>query len=193
MNTFVIVGLGNPGPKYQWTRHNAGFLFLDRLANLENLSINRKNFSGLTGEWNNDGNRLILLKPQTFMNLSGQAVMQALQFYKLPMSQLIVAHDELDLPFGTVRLKQGGGHGGHNGLRSIMEQLGKGDFIRLRIGIGRPLHGDTINYVLGNIPPDQMEDLPRVLDGGLDMLDMLLDEGLPKAMSLYNNRNFLEG
>ena len=193
MNTFVIVGLGNPGPKYQWTRHNAGFLFLDRLANLENLSINRKNFSGLTGEWNNDGNRLILLKPQTFMNLSGQAVMQALQFYKLPMSQLIVAHDELDLPFGTVRLKQGGGHGGHNGLRSIMEQLGKGDFIRLRIGIGRPLHGDTVNYVLGNIPPDQMEDLPRVLDGGLDMLDMLLDEGLPKAMSLYNNRNFLEG
>ena len=193
MNTFVIVGLGNPGPKYQWTRHNAGFLFLDRLANLENLPINRKNFSGLTGEWNNAGNRLILLKPQTFMNLSGQAVMQALQFYKLPMSQLIVAHDELDLSFGTVRLKHGGGHGGHNGLRSIMEQLGKGDFIRLRIGIGRPLHGDTVNYVLGNIPPDQMEDLPRVLDGGLDMLEMLLDEGLPKAMSLYNNRNFLEG
>ncbi len=193
MSTFVIVGLGNPGPKYQWTRHNAGFLFLDRLANLENLSINRKNFSGLAGEWNNNGNRIILLKPQTFMNLSGQAVMQALQFYKLPMSQLIVAHDELDLPFGTVRLKQGGGHGGHNGLRSIMEQLGKGDFIRLRIGIGRPPHGDTVNYVLGNVPPDQMEDLPRVLDGGLDMLEMLLDEGLPKAMSLYNNRNFLEG
>lgn len=193
MNTFVIAGLGNPGPKYQWTRHNAGFLFLDRLAHLENISINRKNFSGLAGEWNHHGNRLILLKPQTFMNLSGQAVMQALQFYKLPLSQLIIAHDELDLPFGTVRLKQGGGHGGHNGLRSIMEQLGKGDFIRLRIGIGRPPHGDTVNYVLGNIPPDQMEVLPRVLDGGLEMLEMLLDEGLSKAMSLYNNRNFLEG
>ncbi|OGR25732.1 MAG: aminoacyl-tRNA hydrolase [Desulfuromonadaceae bacterium GWB2_53_15] len=193
MNTFVIVGLGNPGPKYQWTRHNAGFLFLDRLAHLENISINRKNFSGLAGEWNHNGIRTILLKPQTFMNLSGQAVMQALQFYKLPMSQLIVAHDELDLPFGTVRLKQGGGHGGHNGLRSIMEQLGKGDFIRLRVGIGRPPHGDTVNYVLGNIPPDHMEVLPRVLDGGLEMLEMLLDEGLPKAMSLYNNRNFLEG
>ncbi|MFA7060698.1 MAG: aminoacyl-tRNA hydrolase [Pedobacter sp.] len=193
MNTFVIVGLGNPGPRYQWTRHNAGFLFLDRLAHLENISINRKTFSGLAGEWNHDGNRLILLKPQTFMNLSGQAVMQALQFYKLPASQMIVAHDELDLPSGTVRLKQGGGHGGHNGLRSIMEQLGKGDFIRLRIGIGRPPHGDTVNYVLGNIPPDQMEVLPRVLDGGLEMLEMLLDEGLPKAMSLYNNRNFLEG
>lgn len=192
MNTFVIAGLGNPGPQYQWTRHNAGFLFLDRLANLENSAINRKAFSGLTGEWNYRGSRLILLKPQTFMNLSGRSVMQALQFYKLPLSQLIAVHDDLDLPFGTVRLKQGGGHGGHNGLRSIMELLGKGEFIRLRIGIGRPPRGDTSGYVLGTIPPDQMEALPRVLDGGLEMLEMMLDQGLPKAMSLFNNKNFLE-
>jgi peptidyl-tRNA hydrolase, PTH1 family len=192
MSTFIIAGLGNPGPNYQWTRHNAGFLFLDRLAHLENISISRKTFSGLAGEWSCDGNRHVLLKPQTFMNLSGRSVMQALQFYKLPLSQLIVVHDELDLPFGTVRLKQGGGHGGHNGLRSIMEQLGKGEFIRLRIGIGRPEHGDTVNYVLGTIPPEQMESLPRILDGGLEMLEMLLDEGLPKAMSLFNNRNYLE-
>ncbi|HEY3307072.1 MAG TPA: aminoacyl-tRNA hydrolase [Desulfuromonadaceae bacterium] len=193
MNTFILVGLGNPGPKYQWTRHNAGFLFLDRLANNENISICRKSFSGLAGEWSFKGCRLILLKPQTFMNLSGQAVMQALQFYKLPMSQLIVVHDELDLPFGAVRLKQGGGHGGHNGLRSIIEQLGKGDFIRMRIGIGRPPQGETVNYVLGNIPPEQMESLSQVLDGGLDMLETMLAEGVPKAMSLFNNRNYLEG
>jgi PTH1 family peptidyl-tRNA hydrolase len=192
MRTYVIAGLGNPGPKYQWTRHNAGFLFLDRVAHLENLSITRKTFSGLTGEWIYHGIRLILLKPQTFMNLSGQAVMQALQFYKLPLSHLIVVHDELDIPFGTVRFKQDGGHGGHNGLRSIMEQLGKGDFTRLRIGIGKSLHGDTTNYVLGNIPPTEMEILPRVLDGGLEMLEMMLDEGLPKAMSLYNNKNYLQ-
>lgn len=191
MSTYVIAGLGNPGPKYQWTRHNAGFLFLDRLAHLENLPVTRTSFSGLAGEWKHNDSRLILLKPQTFMNLSGRAVMQALQFYKLPLSQLIVAHDDLDLPFGTVRLKQGGGHGGHNGLRSIMEQLGKGEFTRLRIGIGRPPHGDTVNYVLGNIPPDEMEILPRVLDGGLEMLELMLDEGLPKAMSLYNNKNYL--
>jgi PTH1 family peptidyl-tRNA hydrolase len=193
MSTFVIAGLGNPGPQYQWTRHNAGFLFLDRLANLENVSITRKSFSGLAGEWTRTGDRLVLLKPQTFMNLSGRAVMQALQFYKLPLANLIVVHDELDLPFGTVRFKQGGGHGGHNGLRSIKEQLGQDDFLRLRIGIGRPPHGDTTNFVLGTIPPEQMEILPRVLDGGLDMLEMMLDEGLPKAMSLFNNRNFLEG
>jgi PTH1 family peptidyl-tRNA hydrolase len=192
MRTYVIAGLGNPGPKYQWTRHNAGFLFLDRVAHHENLSITKKSFSGLTGEWSFHGIRLILLKPQTFMNLSGQAVMQALQFYKLPLSHLIVVHDELDIPFGMVRFKQGGGHGGHNGLRSIMEQLGKGDFTRLRIGIGKSLHGDTTNYVLGNIPPTEMEILPRVLDGGLEMLEMMLDEGLPKAMSLYNNKNYLQ-
>jgi PTH1 family peptidyl-tRNA hydrolase len=165
---------------------------LDRLAQLENLSLTRKTFSGLAGEWTYNDNRLILLKPHTFMNLSGQAVMQALQFYKLPLSQLIVVHDDLDLPFGTIRLKLGGGHGGHNGLRSIMGQLGKGDFTRLRIGIGKPAHGDTTIYVLGTIPPVEMELLPRILDGGLDMLEMMLDEGLPKAMSMYHNRNFLE-
>lgn len=193
MSTFIIAGLGNPGPTYQWTRHNAGFLFLDRLADGENAVITRKSFSGLAGEWNHAGHKLILLKPQTFMNLSGKSVMQALQFYKLPLSQLIVVHDELDLPFGAVRFKQGGGHGGHNGLRSIMEQLGRNDFIRLRIGIGKSPYGDTTGHVLGTIPPDQMEQLPRVLDGGIGMLKMMLNEGIPKAMSLNNNKNFLEG
>jgi PTH1 family peptidyl-tRNA hydrolase len=193
MSTYVIAGLGNPGPQYQWTRHNAGFLFLDRLASQESIPVTRKIFSSLAGEWNYSSHRLILIKPQTFMNLSGRAVMQALQFHKLPLSRLIVVHDELDISFGSVRLKLDGGHGGHNGLRSIMELLGKGDFIRLRIGIGRPLHGDTSGYVLGNVPPDQMEQLPRILDAGRDILEMLLNEGLPKAMSLNNSRNFLEG
>jgi PTH1 family peptidyl-tRNA hydrolase len=193
MSTYIVAGLGNPGPTYQWTRHNAGFLFLDRLAHLENISISRKSFSGFSGEWNFAGHRLILLKPQTFMNLSGNAIMQALQFHKLPLSNLIVIHDELDLPFGAVRFKLGGGHGGHNGLRSIMENLGKGDFVRLRIGIGKSPHGDTTGHVLGKIPPDQMEVLSRVLDGGLEMLKVMLEEGLPKSMSLFNNKNFLEG
>ena len=193
MSTYIVAGLGNPGPTYQWTRHNAGFLFLDRLAHLENISISKKSFSGLSGEWNFAGHRLILLKPQTFMNLSGNSVMQALQFHKLPISNLIIVHDELDLPFGSVRFKHGGGHGGHNGLRSIMENLGKGDFVRLRIGIGKSPHGDTTGHVLGKIPPDQMEVLSRVLDGGIEMLEVMLKEGLPKSMSLFNNKNFLEG
>lgn len=193
MNTYIIAGLGNPGPAYQWTRHNAGFLFLDRLAHLESFSISKKAFSALSGEVNLCGHRLILLKPQTFMNLSGKSVMQALQFHKLPLSQLIVVHDELDLSFGSARFKNGGGHGGHNGLRSIIENMGSGDFIRLRIGIGKSPHGDTTGHVLGKIPPEQMEVFSRVLDGGIEMLEVMLKEGLAKSMSLFNNKNFLEG
>jgi PTH1 family peptidyl-tRNA hydrolase len=193
MSTYILAGLGNPGPTYQWTRHNAGFLFLERLAHLENVSISKKSFSGITGEWNFAGHRLLLLKPQTFMNLSGNSVMQALQFHKIPLSNLIVIHDELDLPFGVVRFKNGGGHGGHNGLRSIMENLGKGDFLRLRIGIGKSPHGDATDHVLGKIPPEQMEILPRILDGGIEMLEVMFKEGLSKSMNLFNNKNFLEG
>ncbi|HIJ86399.1 MAG TPA: aminoacyl-tRNA hydrolase [Desulfuromonadales bacterium] len=193
MSTYIVAGLGNPGPTYQWTRHNAGFLFLDCLADRENIAITKKSFSGFCAELTLAGQRLILLKPQTFMNLSGGSIMQALQFHKLPLSHLIVIHDELDLPFGVVRFKNGGGHGGHNGLRSIMENLGKGDFTRLRIGIGKSPHGDTTSHVLGRIPPEQMEVLARVLDGGMEMLKVMLTEGLPKSMSLYNNKNFLEG
>lgn len=193
MDTYVIAGLGNPGPKYHWTRHNAGFLFLDRIAHLEGLSITRKQFGGLTAEWTRNGKRLVLLKPQTFMNLSGRSVQPALQFYKVKPEQLIVVHDEIDLPLGTARLKQGGGHGGQNGLRSIMEQLGKGDFLRLRLGIGRPLHGEVTNYVLGTFTPPEMETFARVLDGALELLETALDEGVPKAMSLYNNKNYAEG
>lgn len=193
MKTVIIAGLGNPGPKYQWTRHNAGFLFLERIAQLEGLSITRKQFGGLTAEWERNGTRLILLKPQTFMNLSGRSIMPALQFYKAHPEQLIVVHDEIDLPLGVARLKQGGGHGGQNGLRSIMELLGRGDFTRLRLGIGRPLHGDVTNYVLGTFTPPEMEIFARVLDGALEMLETALDEGVPKAMSLYNNKSYLEG
>lgn len=193
METFVIAGLGNPGPKYQWTRHNAGFLFLDRLAHLEGLSIDRKQFGGLTAHWDRNGKRLVLLKPQTFMNLSGRSVMPALQFYKLKPDHLIVVHDDIDLPLGTARLKQGGGHGGQNGLRSIMEQVGRGDFVRLRLGIGRPLHGDVTAHVLGTFTPAEMEIFAKVLDGALEMLETALDEGVPKAMSIYNNRNYQQG
>lgn len=193
MKTVIIAGLGNPGPKYQWTRHNAGFLFLERIAQLEGLSVTRKQFGGLTAEWERNGTRLILLKPQTFMNLSGRSIMPALQFYKAHPEQLIVVHDEIDLPLGVARLKQGGGHGGQNGLRSIMELLGRGDFTRLRLGIGRPLHGDVTNYVLGTFTPPEMEIFSRVLDGALEMLETALDEGVPKAMSLYNNKSYLEG
>jgi len=191
MATRLIIGLGNPGPKYQWTRHNAGFMVLDRLSRVMGVAVAKKSFSGLYGEGSWHGDRLLLLKPQTFMNLSGRSAAEALRFHKLTLSDLIVIHDDLDIPFGRVKIKEGGGHGGHNGLRSLMQELGGGGFVRVRIGVGRPVHGDAADYVLANFPPTEMASLPILLDGVVDLLGELVKSGLSRAMSLYNNRDFL--
>ncbi|HJV37159.1 aminoacyl-tRNA hydrolase [Geomonas sp.] len=184
----LVVGLGNPGPQYSWTRHNAGFMVLDRLSSLAGISVTRKAFSGLAGDGNWAGERIFLLKPQTFMNLSGRSVAEALRFYKLSLSDLIVVHDDLDIPFGKVRLKEGGGHGGHNGLRSLGQELGSNAYARLRVGIGRPVHGDVVNYVLTNFAKDEMNSLLEVLDQSVDALEMVIREGMPKAMSIFNGK-----
>ena len=191
MATKLIVGLGNPGSKYLWTRHNAGFMVLDELSRRAGLPIARKTFSALYGEGNYWGERLLLLKPQTYMNLSGRSVNPALHFHRLSLQDLIVIHDDLDIPFGRVKLKEGGGHAGHNGLRSLMQELGGGQFTRIRIGVGRPLHGDAADYVLSPFSRDEQALLPRILEGVVDFLELLLAEGLPKAMSLCNNKDFL--
>lgn len=191
MSTKLIVGLGNPGPKYLWTRHNAGFIVLDRLSGQAGIGVTRKSFSGLYGEGNHRGHRLLLLKPQTFMNLSGRAVAEALRFHKLTLADLIVIHDDLDIPFGSLKLKEGGGHGGHNGLRSLAQELGGSGYLRLRIGIGRPAHGDVTGYVLQNFASQEMQGLSHVVEGAVDALEMLLDEGVGKAMSLFNNKEFV--
>ena len=191
MSTKLIVGLGNPGPKYLWTRHNAGFIVLDRFAHLAGISVNKKNFSGLYGEGSFKGQRILLLKPQTFMNLSGRSVAEALRFHKLEPADLLIIHDELDIPFGQMKFKENGGHGGHNGLRSLHQLLGGGNYPRLRVGIGRPQHGDMADYVLNGFAKDEMAALPQVIDGIVEGLELFLTEGLPKAMSLYNNKNLL--
>lgn len=191
MATKLIVGLGNPGSKYQWTRHNAGFMVLDELSRRAGLPVTRKTFSGLYGEGLYRGERLLLLKPQTYMNLSGRSVNPALHFHRLSLQDLIVIHDDLDIPFGRVKLKEGGGHAGHNGLRSLMQELGGGQFTRVRIGVGRPLHGDAADYVLSPFSREEQAVLPRILEGAVDFLELLLAEGLPKAMSLCNNKDFL--
>jgi PTH1 family peptidyl-tRNA hydrolase len=191
MSTKLIVGLGNPGPKYLWTRHNAGFIVLDRFASLAGISVNKKSFSAFYGEGNYKGERVLLLKPQTFMNLSGRSVAEALRFHKLELSDLLIIHDELDIPFGQIKFKENGGHGGHNGLRSLHQQLGGGNYQRLRVGIGRPLHGDMADYVLTNFAKDEMSALPTVVDGIVDALEMFITEGLPKTMSLFNNKILL--
>jgi len=187
----LIVGLGNPGARYQWTRHNAGFMVLDRLSHLAGITVAKKGSSSLTGEGFWQGQRLILLKPQTFMNLSGRSVAEVARFHKIPCEDIIVVHDDLDISFGHVRLKKGGGHGGHNGLRSIIADFGVRDFLRLRIGIGRPVRGDVVDYVLNPFSTVEMKDLAAVLDGAVDILESLFSDGLEKTMSLHNNRDFL--
>jgi PTH1 family peptidyl-tRNA hydrolase len=173
----LIVGLGNPGPEYDQTRHNAGALFVERVAASQrvNLSVDRKYF-GLVGKFNHQGREVRLLIPTTYMNRSGQAVAALANFFKLKPEEILVAHDELDMPPGVAKLKQGGGHGGHNGLRDIIAQLGnQNNFHRLRLGIGHPGHASLVSgYVLGRAPRSEQELLDQSIDFALDVLPEIL-------------------
>lgn len=173
----LIVGLGNPGPEYDQTRHNAGALFVERVAESQrvNLSVDRKYF-GLVGKFNHQGREVRLLIPTTYMNRSGQSVAALANFFKLKPEEILVAHDELDMPPGVAKLKQGGGHGGHNGLRDIIAQLGnQNNFHRLRLGIGHPGHASLVSgYVLGRAPRNEQELLDQSIDFALDVLPEIL-------------------
>jgi len=169
----LFVGLGNPGPKYAGNRHNIGFMAVDRIAADHDFSPWRKAHHGLVAEGRLGGEKVVLLKPETFMNLSGQSVQSALAFWKLPLADVTVFHDELDLAPGKLRLKQGGGHAGHNGLRSIHGHLGEG-YARVRLGIGHPGHKDAVaHYVLHDFSKadaDWLEDLLRGISEGAPAL-----------------------
>jgi PTH1 family peptidyl-tRNA hydrolase len=178
----AIVGLGNPGPEHATDRHNAGFWVVDALAARERISFrSERKFSGDLARLILAGQELLLLKPMTFMNRSGQAVQALLAFYKLAPDELLVVHDELDLPPGTARLKRDGGHGGHNGLRSLHEHIGPG-YARLRIGIGHPGHKDRVHdYVLSRPDAAQKKAMEDALFRSLEVLPVLLSEGWDTA------------
>ena len=173
----LIVGLGNPGPEYDQTRHNAGALFVERVAASQrvNLSVDRKYF-GLVGKFNHQGREVRLLIPTTYMNRSGQSVAALANFFKIKPEEVLVAHDELVMPPGVAKLKQGGGHGGHNGLRDIIAQLGnQNNFHRLRLGIGHPGHASLVSgYVLGRAPRSEQELLDKSIDFALEVLPEIL-------------------
>ncbi|PJE42066.1 MAG: aminoacyl-tRNA hydrolase [Pseudomonas sp.] len=181
----LIVGLGNPGPEYDQTRHNAGALFVERLADSQriNLSLDKKYF-GLVGKFSHQGRDVRLLIPTTFMNRSGQAVAALANFFRIPPEAILVAHDELDMPPGVAKLKLGGGHGGHNGLRDIIAQLGnQNNFYRLRLGIGHPGHSSMVsNFVLGRAPRSEQELLDTSIDFALGTLPEILAGNWSKAM-----------
>ncbi len=185
----LIVGLGNPGAKYEPTRHNAGFWLVDELARRHGGALRSESkFHGEVGRLGIAGKDVWLLKPMTYMNRSGQAVAALARFYKIPVESILVAHDELDLPPGGVKLKQGGGHAGHNGLRDICAQLGR-DFLRMRIGIGHPGHASEVTgYVLGKPSPDERVLIERAVDECIEAVPDIVAGEQQKAMHRLHSR-----
>jgi PTH1 family peptidyl-tRNA hydrolase len=184
---YLIVGLGNPGPKYHNNRHNVGFMVADALGDRVNIPIRRFEFRALIGKGDYAGARLILAKPQTYMNNSGQAVSALVNFYKIPTEKILVIHDDLDLPFGTLRMRPQGGAGGQRGLGSIIAKLNTQNFARLRVGISRPPgRMDPSDYVLHDFDPPEEEMLPEVLETAVEAIKMFIIEDIEKAMNKFN-------
>ena len=176
----LFVGLGNPGSKYQDNRHNVGFMAVDEIVHRHSFSGERKRFQALTCEGTLNSEKILILKPQTFMNESGRAVREAMQFYKIPIENVIVFYDELDLPFAKLKAKRGGGLAGHNGLKSIKAHCGN-EFIRIRIGIGHPGHRDRVTpHVLGDFSKNERPDIDALLDAMAREADKLVTADLPK-------------
>jgi len=184
---YLIVGLGNPGREYQLNRHNIGFMLIDRLCRELLTTPGMVQSKAIIAKAQFAGKKVILAKPQTYMNLSGQSVSSLVRFYKIPHDRLLVAHDDLDLPLGTIRLRPGGGSGGQKGVSSIIQQLGTQNFPRLRIGIGRPPgRMDAAAYVLQDFNQEERELLPEVLDRAAKAALAFIEHGLEMAMNQFN-------
>jgi len=185
----IVVGLGNPGKKYERTRHNAGFLAIDELARNARIELGLEKCHALLGKGVLGTEKVVLAKPQTYMNDSGRSVAALLKDAYATASELIVLHDELDLAAGTVRVKTGGGHGGHNGLRSLIEFLGTADFVRVRIGIGRPVPGmDTADYVLSPFFAEEREAAAAAITNAAEAVRVIVAHGITKAMNQFNQK-----
>jgi PTH1 family peptidyl-tRNA hydrolase len=187
---FVIAGLGNPGAKYSETRHNAGFWFLDELAQRNSITLREQSrFKSDTARVELFGQECLLLKPKTFMNHSGQAIQAVMDYFEVQSSQLLVAYDELDLPVGTIRLKVGGGHGGHNGLRDIFQHWTDQEFLRVRIGIGHPgVRDEVTDYVLGRPTANEEKQVRKAISAAITVLPEVLGGQLARAMKLLHTQ-----
>ena len=185
----IVVGLGNPGPEHLVTRHNAGFWFVDLLARRHGGEFrDYRKYSGETARITLSDQEIVLLKPTTYMNRSGLSVRQLSEFYKIAPEHVLVVHDELDLPVGSVRLKQGGGHGGHNGLRDTIAHIGE-TFWRLRLGIGHPGNkAEVIDYVLTRAPRAEEDVIPEAVSTAADVMPLLLEQGAERAMTRLHSR-----
>jgi len=185
---WLVVGLGNPGRRYASTRHNIGFDVIENLANRWSIPSEGKQLGSLVGSGRLGNEKALLVRPQSFMNLSGQPVRSLMGYFKLDTDRVLVVHDDLDLPFGRVQLKRGGGHGGHNGLRDIAKHGAK-DTVRVRVGIGRPPEGwKTADYVLGKWGDQEVGQISQVVDRASDAVEAVLRDGLESAMNHFNVR-----
>lgn len=187
-NTYLVAGLGNPGIHYRHNRHNIGFMVIDALADQLGIKMKRVKSKAVFSEGKIGEKSLILVKPQTFMNLSGKSIGPLVHFFKVPLQNVIIVHDDLDIPLGTLRIRPKGGTGGQQGMRSILTTLGSNDIPRLRIGIGRPPgRMDPADYVLHDFDPDQKADLSDVLERATKALVTFIIDGLDKAMNNFNS------
>ncbi|MBO8138095.1 MAG: aminoacyl-tRNA hydrolase [Desulfotomaculum sp.] len=180
----MIVGLGNPGPEYSKTRHNVGFMVLDKLAGNLNTAVNKNKFKALMGEAEVNDEKVLLIKPQTYMNLSGEAVGRLAQWYKISPQDVVVIYDDMDLPLGKMRIRLKGSSGGHNGMKSIIAHLGTENFPRIRIGIGRGT--ESIKHVLSNFTKDEMKQVEEVLNNAVEAVITMLNKDINTAMNKYN-------
>lgn len=185
---FLIVGLGNPGGKYEITRHNAGFLCADLFAESMNTEIKRLKYHALTAEVNIDGHRCLLMKPQTFMNNSGEAVGEAAKFYKIPAEKVIVMFDDISLPIGKLRVRRKGSAGGHNGIKSLIAHLGSENFPRVKIGVGAKPHPDydLADWVLASFKKEDFPALKEAMVNACEAVKLIVNGNTDKAMNLYN-------
>lgn len=184
----LIVGLGNPGREYEASRHNVGFRCLDELAARHHIDLSRRAFKSLVGSGDIAGERVILAKPQTYMNLSGEAVAPLARYYGIPLEHLLVIYDDMDLPLGRIRLRERGSSGGHNGLNSIIAHVGSDQFPRLRIGIGRPLRATARDFVLSRFDKEEEAIAEESVKRAADAVEMVLREGIAAAMNTFNAR-----
>ena len=182
----LVVGLGNPGRKYADTRHNVGFMVIDRLARRSGIEVTKRQCSALVGLGSIGRARVCLAKPQTYMNLSGEAVACLLRFYKISTADLLVIYDDRDLPPGKIRLRERGSAGGHRGMESIIGMLGTSDFPRLRVGIGRPAEIDAMDHVLGGFSAEERPLMEDALDRAAEAVECVFTEGLVAAMNRFN-------
>ena len=186
--SWILVGLGNPGKQYESTRHNMGWLALDSLMEMENFKLSKLRFKAWTGIWEKNGNKILVMKPQTYMNLSGESVGEAARFYKVPADHVLVISDDVSLPVGKLRIRKSGSAGGHNGLKNIIQHLGTDAFPRIKVGVGMPEHPDheMIDWVIGKPTGQEAKTLRETLDRAAKAALYLIENGPEKAMNRYN-------